>query len=69
MGELGLLGMMVPAELGGSAAGAVAYSLALQEIAFSCASSAVTMSVANLSTEPLLKFGTQEQKKVAHRPR
>lgn len=63
MGELGLLGMMVPAELGGSGAGAVAYSLALQEIAFSCASSAVTMSVANLSTEPLLKFGTQEQKK------
>ena len=63
MGELGLLGMMVPAELGGSGAGAVAYSLALQEIAFSCASSAVTMSVANLSTEPLLKFGTPEQKK------
>ena len=62
MGELGLLGMMVPQELGGSGAGAVAYSLALQEIAFSCASSAVTMSVANLSSEPLLKFGTKEQK-------
>ena len=63
MGGLGLLGMMVPADLGGSGAGAVAYSLALQEIAFHCASSAVTMSVANLSTEPLLKFGTLEQKK------
>ncbi|PKN52741.1 MAG: acyl-CoA dehydrogenase [Deltaproteobacteria bacterium HGW-Deltaproteobacteria-13] len=62
MGELGLLGMMVPPELGGSGAGAVAYSLALQEIAYSCASSAVTMSVANLSTEPLLKFGNKEQK-------
>lgn len=62
MGELGLLGMMVPQELGGSGAGAVAYCLALQEIAFSCASSAVTMSVANLSSEPLLKFGTKEQK-------
>jgi alkylation response protein AidB-like acyl-CoA dehydrogenase len=62
MGELGLLGMMVPQELGGSGAGAVAYSLALQEIAYSCASSAVTMSVANLSSEPLLKFGTKEQK-------
>jgi butyryl-CoA dehydrogenase len=62
MGGLGLLGMMVPPELGGSGAGAVAYSLALQEIAYSCASSAVTMSVANLSTEPLLKFGTREQK-------
>jgi butyryl-CoA dehydrogenase len=62
MGELGLLGMMVPPEWGGSGAGAVAYSLALQEIAYSCASSAVTMSVANLSTEPLLKFGSKEQK-------
>ena len=62
MGELGLLGMMVPQELGGAGAGAVAYCLALQEIAFSCASSAVTMSVANLSSEPLLKFGTKEQK-------
>lgn len=62
MGELGLLGMMVPAQYGGSAAGAVAYSLALQEIAYACASSAVTMSVANLSTEPLLKFGNEEQK-------
>jgi alkylation response protein AidB-like acyl-CoA dehydrogenase len=63
MGELGLLGMMVPVEYGGSGAGAVAYSLALQEIAYSCASTAVTMSVANLSTEPLLKFGGEEQKR------
>lgn len=62
MGELGLLGMMVPPDMGGSGAGAVAYSLALQEIAYSCASSAVSMSVANLSTEPLLKFGNREQK-------
>lgn len=62
MGELGLLGMMVPPDLGGSGAGAVAYCLALQEIAYACASSAVTMSVANLSTEPLLKFGNHEQK-------
>lgn len=63
MGELGLLGMMVPPEMGGSGAGAVSYCLALKEIAYACASSAVTMSVANLSTEPLLKFGTNEQKK------
>ena len=63
MGELGLLGMMVPAQYGGAAAGAVSYCLALQEIAYSCASTAVTMSVANLSTEPLLKFGNEEQKR------
>jgi len=57
-----LMGMMVPPEHGGSGAGAVSYSLALQEIAYACASTAVTMSVANLSTEPLLHFGTEEQK-------
>ncbi len=63
MGTLGLLGMMVPPEYGGSGAGAVSYCLALQEIAYACASTAVTMSVANLSTAPLLKFGIEEQKR------
>lgn len=62
MGQLGLLGMMVPDEYGGAGAGAVSYCLALQEIAYSCASTAVTMSVANLSTEPLLRFGDEAQK-------
>ena len=61
MGNLGLLGMIVSPEYGGSGAGAVSYSLALQEIAYECASTAVTMSVANLSTEPLLKFGNDYQ--------
>ena len=63
MGQLGLMGMMVPAGYGGSGAGAVSYSLALQEIAYACASTAVTMSVTNLSCEPLLKFGNEEQKR------
>lgn len=62
MGELGLLGMMVPDEYGGAGAGAVSYCLALEEIAYACASTALTMSVANLSTEPLLKFGDEAQK-------
>ena len=62
MGQLGLLGMMVPVEYGGVGASAVSYCLALQEIAYLCASTAVTMSVANLSTEPLLKFGNEDQK-------
>jgi len=62
MGGLGLLGMMVPAEYGGAGVGAVSYSLALQEIAYACASTAVTMSVTNLSQDPLLKFGTDAQK-------
>ncbi|HOO56849.1 MAG TPA: acyl-CoA dehydrogenase family protein [bacterium] len=63
MGELGLLGMMIPEEYGGSGVGAVAYVLAMQEIAAACASTAVTMSVTNLSGSPILEFGTEEQKR------
>ncbi|MDY6967408.1 MAG: acyl-CoA dehydrogenase family protein [Spirochaetota bacterium] len=63
LGELGLFGMMIPENYGGSHAGAVSYSLALQEIAYSCASIAVTMSVTNLTTEPILAFGTEDQKR------
>lgn len=62
MGGLGLMGMMVPDTYGGAAAGAVSYVLAIQEIAFSCSSTAVTMSVNNLSCGPILEFGTEEQK-------
>ena len=60
--DLGLMGMMMPSRYGGSEAGAVSYSLAIQEIAHACASTAVTMSVSNLSCEPLLLFGNEEQK-------
>ena len=63
LGELGLYGMMVPQNYGGSEAGAVSYSLALQEIAYACASAAVTLSVTNLTTEPLIHFATEEQKR------
>ena len=62
LGSLGLFGMMVPEAYGGAAAGAVSYSLALQEIAWACASVAVTLSVTNLCAEPILQFGTEEQK-------
>jgi alkylation response protein AidB-like acyl-CoA dehydrogenase len=62
MAELGLMGMMVPARYGGAEVGAVSYSLALQEIAQACASTAVIMSVTNLSCEPILLYGSEEQK-------
>jgi alkylation response protein AidB-like acyl-CoA dehydrogenase len=63
LGSLGLFGMMVPESYGGAAAGAVSYSLALQEIAWACASVAVTLSVTNLCTEPILQYGTEEQRR------
>ncbi|AGH87080.1 acyl-CoA dehydrogenase [Ralstonia pseudosolanacearum] len=63
MGELGLLGMMVPPEWGGSYTDYVAYALALEEIAAGCAACATMMSVHNsVGCGPILKFGTDAQK-------
>ena len=44
LGELGLMGMMVPPDYGGSGADTVSYVLALAEVAYACASTAVVMS-------------------------
>ncbi len=64
MGELGLMGMLVPPEYNGEGADTISYILALSEIAYSCASTAVVMSVHNsIVCESLLKFGTDKQKK------
>ncbi|MBP1700053.1 MAG: acyl-CoA dehydrogenase, partial [Deltaproteobacteria bacterium] len=41
MANLGLMGMNIPVEFGGSEVGVVAYSLAITEIAKGCASHAV----------------------------
>jgi butyryl-CoA dehydrogenase len=63
MGELGLLGIMVPEAWGGSGADTVAYVVALEEIAKACASHAVVMSVNNsLYCDPVLKYGTDAQR-------
>jgi alkylation response protein AidB-like acyl-CoA dehydrogenase len=61
MAELGLMGVNVPAALGGSEAGAVAYALALMEVAESDAATSVTMAVSNMVAETIVKFGTAEQ--------
>ncbi|MBU0544665.1 MAG: acyl-CoA dehydrogenase [Proteobacteria bacterium] len=64
MAELGLMGMMVPPEYGGSGTDTVSYVLALSEIAYSCASTAVVMSVHNsIVCESICRFGTEDQKK------
>ena len=63
MGELGLLGMIVPSEWGGSYTDYVAYALAIEEVAAGCASCATLMSVHNsVGCGPILNFGTAEQK-------
>ncbi len=63
LGELGLLGMIVPQELGGSYTDYVAYALAMEEIAAGDAACATLMSVHNsVGCGPILGFGTPAQK-------
>ncbi len=64
LGELGLLGMMVPDEWGGSYTDYIAYALAIEEIAAGCAATSTLMSVhSSVGCGPILKFGTDEQKR------
>ena len=69
MGDLGLMGMMIPFEYEGSDADTISYVLALSEIAYSCASTAVVMSVQNsIVCESIYRYGTEEQKEQYLKP-
>ena len=59
LAELGLMGINVKGEYGGSEAGVVAFSLAVTEIARACASTAVTMSVNNMVCEVIQAIGSE----------
>jgi alkylation response protein AidB-like acyl-CoA dehydrogenase len=57
--EMGFLGLLVPAELGGSALGNFALVLVLEELNRVCASLGVTVSVHNsLASSPIRHFGS-----------
>lgn len=59
MGELGLMGMSIPPEYNGAGVDTISYSVALQEIGYACASTAVIMSVHNsVSCGPIYRFGS-----------
>ncbi len=63
MMEMGLQGLPYPEEYDGSAAGQVAYVLALEELAKVCGSTCVILSASvSLGAWPIYKFGTEEQK-------
>ncbi len=59
---LGLMGVMVPTDYGGSGMDMLSYMLVLEEIAEACASTCVILSVHNtLACGTLLQYGTDEQ--------
>jgi len=63
MGEIGLMGIPVPEELGGAGMGCMEYVLAVEEISKACASTGVTVSVhTSLCCQPIVDFGTDAQK-------
>src|SRR5947199_10562741 len=63
MGELGFMGMLVPAEWDGSETGQIAYAMAIEEIAAGDGSCSTIMSVHNsVGCMPIYKFGSQAQK-------
>ena len=69
MGELGLLGMLVPEAWDGAGVDHVAYALALEEIAAGDGATSTIMSVHNsVACMPILKFGDTAQKERFLRP-
>lgn len=64
LAALGILGMAIPEEFGGTNFDTVSISVVMEEIARACASTAVTISVHNsASATPIVRFGTATQKK------
>ena len=63
-GELGLAGVAVPAEHGGSGMDTVSYAIVIEEISRVCANTGVVLSVNNsLVCDPIEKFGNDDQKR------
>jgi butyryl-CoA dehydrogenase len=62
MGDMGLLSIAVPAELGGTGMDNLAYAIAIEEISRGCASCGVIMSVNNsLYLDPVVKNSVPAQ--------
>ena len=62
-GKLGLAGVSVPAEYGGSGMDFVSYTIVIEEISRACANMGVILSVNNsLVCDPIDRFGNEEQK-------
>jgi len=64
LGEMGLMGMMVPEQYGGAGLDTVSYAMCMEAVSAACASTGVIMSVNNsLVCAPITEFGNEDQKK------
>ena len=63
MGPLGMLGLNIPEEFGGSGVDAVSAAITIEELGWGCGSTALSISAHNgLGCAPVAMFGTHEQK-------
>ena len=63
LGELGLMGIPFPEEVGGAGGDTLAYAIAVEELARVDSSVAITMCAhTSLGTQPIYLYGTEEQK-------
>ncbi len=63
MGELGFMGVAIPERYGGGGMDYRCYALVIEEISAACAATGVIVSAhSSLCCDPILKFGTEEQK-------
>ena len=64
LAEMGLMGLVVPEEYGGSPVDTISYSIAVEELSRVCGSTGITIAAHNsLGCFPILKFGTEEQRR------
>jgi alkylation response protein AidB-like acyl-CoA dehydrogenase len=63
LGQQGLMGLHIPEEYGGAGAGALAFCLAAEEVAWACAATSTVLLVQNLGGYPISLAGTEEQKR------
>jgi len=63
LAEAGLMGLYVPEAYGGAGLGALAFCLAVEEIAWGCASTAVIYLVQYAAGYPIVSHGTEAQKR------
>ncbi len=64
LAEMGFLGSYIPEEYGGAGLDVLSYILVVEEVSRACGSTGVLISAhTSLACDPILNFGTEEQKK------